>query len=237
MDMALVALLLPERLELPDFAPEKVEAFVRSYDRILERLKNERPPDGSEVERELLLEAIRLNLGLQRDLESSWLDLLRGDLDVWLRELIEAEPASADTERKLSIRFLEQSLDTLGVLIEWVAKLHEELAASGLLAEELTDRLDEVLTEGEPDLDPQSLSLSRWQLDLLVALRCLRSSPEELAWWAKRCATGSRKVSAMLASPALREWRGEVARRRARSSWKRWDDEELERELAPWPDL
>lgn len=147
--------------------------------------------------------------------------------------LVAAEVRSADTERKLALRFLGTALEAMGEMGAYAARLTVGMSlddvASLLHYQELT--ADALVAH----LPAEMVPILRAQLDLLVAFECLDAPIEELTEWAQRALVGSRNVRAWLATGAPTSMRGEIARLRSAFAWVDWDDDDVAAEIAPWP--
>jgi hypothetical protein len=88
---------------------------------------------------------------------------------------------------------------------------------------------------GELPMEATDRLVLRFQLDVMIALDVLDASLEELTFWAYRAITNTRRVEALPIDALSSQIRGELARVRSRNAWVGWDDEEIARELAPWP--
>lgn len=86
-----------------------------------------------------------------------------------------------------------------------------------------------------PSLAEEDRAFLRFEVDLMVACELLAGPLDELTFWAQRAAIGARRVAAIQPSSRAARVRAEVARVRARTAWERWDDEEIDQELRPWP--
>lgn len=196
----------------------------------IEHVRRTRPGDGTEEERECVLRFVRSSMMTLAIFEGGLPELLRLNLDDSLRELVREELATSEVERKLALRQLEFAAQVAGVVFEQVAALLDALPDGSDVAQEVAEHVEHV------DLSGADLTVVRFQLDLMVALESFDAPLEELTYWAKRAVTGARRVQALSLPVSPAGLRGELARLRARSAWRHWDAEELERELAPWPD-
>lgn len=229
--MPVQALRLPDAL-LPAPTPMGVEqplATLRErWASLRAAARRMRPDEGSVEEQELVRRVVHLSVETLEQVPDTLERAVRGATDSVMRDLLVGELAEASPERRLGFRYLQQAFDALSVLLECVVtaapkQLWTSLAA-GASAQEAAVRDD-----------PQLAGFLRWELDLFVASDALDGPDEELLWWASRAAAGARRVRAALATGVMRRMLGALARVRARGSWGFWDEEEIQRELAPWP--
>lgn len=223
-----LALLLPERFvpdEVDATGSERIRADVRA---LLAHVRQTRPADGSLEEGEALVRLATLALGTFCLFGPRFVDVLRSGVDRVLRELIERELATAETERKFALRQIEQAANTFGVLVEGF------LAFVALVPMPTQSELAAVIAKAPAEvwaLSDDDRALLRFELDLAMALESLEAPLEELTYWASRAIRSARRLQ-VTQLPGLR---GEQARVRSRRSWVQWDAEDLRQELAPWP--
>ena len=233
-----LALVMPERFaRLPELPPELASAAAREFAelrQLVSEARQSRPAENSPEEAALLERLLKAALRITVALGQQGLLILRDGVQYAISELLKLEFAATATERKLALRHLQTALNGYGTALEAVAsRTSTEVSPTDMqafLAAVRPEQLAEALT------DEAALTFFRWQLELMVALETLEGSVEELAYWAHRAVINSRKTTAWL--PTMRPpagLRGELARQRARHSWDNWDQEEIQRELQPWP--
>jgi hypothetical protein len=235
--MALAAFILPERWAAaalrPALDPAVKDALRRERSMLVEQVRQERPPEGSEDERAALCRIVHLGSLVVRALgPAGYVDAFRSGAEAGLSELIAQEFATAETARKLALRQIEQALHTFGVLVESIGAVLAEvpLPLVGSLFDDAARRFE----RAEASFGAEDRALLRFEMDLLMALESLDEPLSELTYWAYRVAVGARRIEAMpVRLPAA--LRGEIVRLRARSSWRGWDAEEIQKEFAPWP--
>lgn len=233
--MDLAVQLLPEKpsakaLEVP---PAAVLALRTGFRALLDDMRHARPESGSKAEKTLVVRFSLFGLESIRLLGVDYVDLMRLAVDSALGELVRKELETADVERKLALRQLEQATHTLGVVTERFGALLEHLPGESVSA--LFDEIAAAAAEGDIPMEEHERVVVRFQLDVLVALDAMDAPLEELTYWAYRAVTGARKVESMPASVAVRGLQGELARIRTRRAWRDWDQNDLAEELAPWP--
>lgn len=233
--MGLPALLFPDsHVVQPLLSPEATQVLRTQMRSLLDDVRKSCPAEGSEEEMAVLTRLSLFSLSTYRLLESSFFEVLRQNVHRALTELIRQELATADVERRLALRHIEKAVDQYGVLMEAVLGALASVPNSslGLLMAELAEQLAAV--NELPITDAERIIL-RFQLDVMVALDVLDASLEELTFWAHRAIINTRRVEALPIETLSSQIRGELARVRSRHAWNDWDDEEIVKELAPWP--
>jgi hypothetical protein len=173
--MALAAFVLPERwvaaAPLPGLDLAVLEPLRAERSALVEQVRRERPPEGSEAERAALVGLVRLGFWVGRALSPAFVEALRAGVDAGLSELIAEEIEAAETARKLALRQIEQALHTFGVLVESIGALLAELPvlSAALLLDEAAGRFE----RGEAALAVEERAVLRFELDLLMAFESL----------------------------------------------------------------
>lgn len=224
--MGLPALALTQH-PLPNVDPSVAAAFASGYRALLDSVRGARPADGSEEERQALVEAT--NFGTWA-LSVLGLDVLRPGVQGLLLDLIQREAESTKPEAKLALRHVAHAIETYMTVIESFAPLYE-------LDEHVLHAVREELSASRYTSFPEpERTVVRFQLDLWLALDCVQTdaSLDEIAYWALRAATGARKVQAHISDIADRI-RADLARIKAKHAWDDWDAADIAQELRPWP--
>jgi hypothetical protein len=233
--MGLPALLFAEtwvpRTSLRPVNPVVLDHLRAEVRKLLDEVRRDRPGEGSAAETAALVRGSLLGLSSVRLLGPAFVEVLRAGLNQALADLLRKEIAAAETERKLALRHVEQAVHRYGVLMESLGAELGTLPPSSIIS--LLDELAEQAQAGELPIRDDERIVLRFQLDVLVALDVLDAPLDELAFWAFRAITDSRRVEAMPA-PVTSGLRGELARVRARSAWVGWDAAEVAKELTPW---
>jgi hypothetical protein len=233
--MGLPALLFPERQVTPPLiAPAEMQVLRTEMRSLFDDVRRACPADDSAEEKAVLTRLSLLSLSTYRLLQTSFLEILRQNLHYALAELVRKELATAEPARRLALRHIEKAVDQYGVLMEVVAAALTLVPQSSLalFMDELAER---TAAGGELPMEATDRLVLRFQLDVLIALDVLDASLEELTFWAYRAITNTRRVEALPIDALSSQIRGELARVRSRNAWVGWDDEEIARELAPWP--
>jgi hypothetical protein len=210
-------------------ALESVTAGMRA---VLDDARRARPAEGSQEETAVLQRFWASSLSFARVLGPAFLVSVRSGVNESLSDLVRKEVATAEAERKLALRHIEQAVHRYGVMMESLGSALAELpaASSGALIEELAEHVpSEALKDAEARLT------LRFQLDVMVALDVLDAPLDELSFWAFRALTDARRVEAIAGATSPAGLRGELARHRSQRSWVAWDAAEIAKELAPWP--
>ena len=234
--MAVPALVLPKRWFPEALTPEvlqQIENKRPERDELIVEVQRTRPKDGSPEEAEALLRLMRLTLPLASDVAVTLFDTFRGGIEAGLAELVAKEREGAEPARQVALRHVEHSIHTFGVIIESWAHLMRSVPPATL--ELLFGQFNMIIEDGHLPMSEDERIILRFELDLMVALECIDQDLETLAYWALRAVTGSRRIEAMPSPKLPAALRGELARARARLSWKDWDDQESRREFARWP--
>lgn len=200
---------------------------------LLAEMRRERPEAGSDAETEMLLRMSLFGLEAMKLLGPGYVTLLRAGIHATIGELVRRELETAEVERKLALRHLEQAGHTLGVLAESLGSVLASVPAGSL-----TGFFEEVVAlaaAGKISMGERGRIVARFQLDVLVAMDAMDAPLDELTYWAYRAITGAHKVNAMPGPEMLGGLHGELARIRARRAWMNWDEAEVAEELAPWP--
>ena len=231
--MSLAALVLPERWlpESPQLAEHELEVLLQEQQSLVQLMSRSRPQEHSEEERQAFQHILRLVLPVDPKL----LEVFRSAVETGLQELLSQEKAAQEAARQLALRHIEQAVNTLSVLVESCGEALSTMPeASWRLAQQ---HLAEALDAGKlPPMSSEERILLRFEFDLMMAIFSLDGPLSELTYWAHRAVIGSRRVQALSAPRLMTRWRGELARLRAKASWVDWDEEELHKELEPWPD-
>jgi hypothetical protein len=233
MDLAKTLLPEPDAPKVPELDPENILALRDLLRLLVSDVREQRPEPDTEAEMSLLMRMSVFGLEAGRLVGSAFADIMRLGLNATLGDLVRKELETADTERKLALRQLEQAAHTFGVLTESLGMI-----LSGVPADSIAAALEDwtlLTSRGELRLQEHERTAARFQLELLVALECMDAPIEELTYWAFRAITSARKVEALPAASLFGGLRGELARARARRAWQHWDEREIEKELAPWP--
>jgi hypothetical protein len=218
---------MPQVPEIPD---ADLEALRHEQTKLVELVRASRPADQSEDESRAFKQLARLSLPAGPALVAAF----RAAFEKGLKELVSEEGKTQDVERRLALRHIEQAIDTFAVLIESAAAALAEMpeATLRLAIRQMTD----ALAHGElPPMSADDRTLLRFELDFLMALASLDASLDELTYWAHQAVVGARRVQALAPPRLMARWRGELARLRAKASWEAWDEDEVKRELEPWP--
>lgn len=232
--MGLPALLFPEsQVAPPLIAPEAVPTLRTELRSVLDDVRKSRPAEGTPEETAALTRVSRFSLLTYRLLQTSFLEILRQNLHQVLADLVSKELATAEPARRLALRHIQQAVDRYGVLMEAIAAALANVSASTM--KHFMEEAAEQAASGELELEPADRLVLRFQLDVIVALDVLDAPLEELTFWAFRAITSTHRIEALPIDSLASQIRGELARVRARHAWDDWDDEEIERELAPWP--
>lgn len=228
--MGLPALFFPQTSSVTSLAAvdravlDAVGVDLRS---LLDDARRSRPPEHSAEETALVHRYRAWTISLLEALGPSFLQVLRTGVDSTLIDLVRKELSTAEVERKLALRHLEQSVRAYGVFVETVGASFKDLSRAAL---ELV--LEELKTE--PPISEEERIVVRLQINMAVALDVLDGPLDELTFWSFRTLTDARRVAA-LPMPVITGLRGELARVRAKRSWADWDSKEIDAELAPWP--
>ncbi len=234
--MGLPALLLPDSTvptELVVVDPQALAKLETEMRLLLDDVRRTRPAERTPEEDAALLRIARIGYTGMRALGPGFGQILRGNLNRALNELISKELSTAEPKRKLALRHLQQSVHRYGVLMESLVAV-----LGGLNAVELSTLLTELEQNAAAEIslgsDAERLVV-RFQLDVLVALDVLDAPLDELTFWSFRALTDARRVEALPAPVAVAGFAGELARARSRNAWVSWDAAEIAKELAPWP--
>lgn len=219
---ATVTALPPDLVE-----PEAARATAERFGALLGRLRAERPAPGSNALRSVMAEWLEM----VAELGPVWAQAMDAGVDDWFlstaRSEIEEDPT---IERRLALRWLESALDTLVRLFALFRRL---------LPDRPAPRADLVPlpTSGGGSLPPEIELTLQLQLDIFVALECLDdgAEPDELAFWCRRAHRSAADVELLIPAPLDAVVRGNRARQEAASAWDDWDEEEIAREVIPWP--
>lgn len=200
---------------------------------LLAEMRRERPEPGSDSEAAMLLRMSLFGAEATKRLGPGYVALLRAGIHAAIGDLVRKELETAEVERKLALRHIEQAGHTLGVLAESLGALLTTVPAGSLSG--LLDELAALGVAGRVSMGDSERVVARFQLDVLVAMDAMDAPLDELTYWAYRAITGARKVNAMPSAEMLGGLHGLLARVRARRAWQSWDEAELAEELAPWP--
>jgi hypothetical protein len=209
-----------------------VQEAVARLDEVVQEYRRTRPAEGSDDEQRLLLELARSSGGIMAALGPGFFAIIREQLDPALRSAWRRELEGADEGKKFAVHQLGRALESLGVMIEAVARDLEGLPPD--VAERLTSVNTALLSRADVPLDADSRQFLRWEADLAAGLASLDADAQELAHWATRAARGARSVQAQLSTLLPRRERGDLLLHEAQRSWDRWDEEEIREELRPW---
>lgn len=233
--MGLPALLFPDSPVTPPLiAPEAMQSLQTEMKSLLADVRLACPAEGSIEETAVLMRLMRLSMSTYRLLQTSFLEVLRQNLHHALSELVRKELATAEVARRLALRHIGKAVDAYGVLMEGFAVALRSLPS--LAVAMIMDEFDErITTMGEVPMEDNDRIVLRFQLDVMVALDVLDASLEELTKWAFRAITSARQVEALPIGALSSQIRGDLARVRSRHAWVDWDDEQVAREFAPWP--
>lgn len=222
-----------EQTSLPEVDRDALVRLGTEYRSLLDQVRRERPVEGTTQEEAALRGASSFGFSISRTLGTAFLDILRMHLNETLTDLVRKEFEVSEPERKLALRHIEHAVHVFGVLMESVGAALAEVPLASLAT--LLDELNDHVRSGEVPMSETDRVVLRFQLDVMVAFDVLDAPLDELTYWAYRAMTGARRVEANpnVVSPA--GLRGELARIRARRSWMSWDQEEVAKELAPWP--
>jgi hypothetical protein len=239
--MGLPALLIPASWVPPTLGPAiELAASERLAElrALLVDVRRDRPEEGTPAEITALVRASILGLSSIQLFGPAFVIGLRANVNAALTDLVRKEASTAQPERKLALRHIEQAVHRYGVLVEALSAALGELPPTSLLM--LLNEASEQVKSGEIEIGDDERVIPRFQLSLFVALDVLDAPTEELTFWAFRAINDARRVEA-LPPPAIplglsrRGSRGELARLRTRRAWLEWDAAEVAKELAPWP--
>jgi hypothetical protein len=229
---ALLVPRLPRReLDQPPL-PEEVREAVARLDEVVQEYRRMRPAAGSDDEQRLLLDFVRASGGIMAQLGPEFFSIIREQLDPALRSAWRRELEGADDVKKFAVHQLGRALESLGLMVEAVARDLEGVAPE--VAERLTSMTTTLLSRPDAPLDADTRQFLRWEADLAAGLASLDGDVQELAHWASRAARGARSVQAQLATLLPRRERGDLLLHQAQHSWDEWDEEEIREELRPW---
>lgn len=200
---------------------------------LLAEMRRDRPETGSDAETAMLVRMSLFGLESMKAFGSGYVALLRTGIHAAIGELVRRELETADVERKLALRHLEQAAHTFGVLTESLGSVLSSAPAESLTA--LFEDAVAQLAAGKVVMSEHERVVACFQLDVLVAMDAMDAPLDELTHWAYRAITGAHKVNAIPGPEMARGLQGELARIRARRAWRNWDDAEAAEELAPWP--
>lgn len=233
--MGLPALLYPESHVTPSFtSPEAMLALRAEMRTLLDDVRRVRPAEDSPEETAALTRLSLISLSTYRLLQTSFLELLRQSLHHALSELVRKELATAEPARRLALRHIEKAVDEYGVMME-AAAIALAVVPSSSFALFLDELAQQTAAAGELPMNATDRVVLRFQLNVMVALDVLDASLDELTFWAYRAITNTHRVEALPIEALFSQIHGELARVRSRNAWVDWDDEEIARELAPWP--
>lgn len=235
--MGLPALLSPETWILPESLPPvdptALAHLGTEVRQLLDDARRDRPAEGTPEEAAALVRVALFGFSSLRLLGPGFIVVQRANLNQALSDLVRKELLTAEPERKLALRHIEQAVHKYGVLVESVWAALSDLPPASVRA--LFDELSEHVNVGELSKVEVDRVVLRFQLDVMVALDVLDGPLDELTFWAFRAITDARRVEAVPPPVVPSGLRGEVARVRARRAWVGWDAAEVAKELAPWP--
>src|SRR5688572_18502904 len=90
--------------------------FVHRVNELLARVIRERPAEGSEAERLAILDVSAASNILVKALGARFADVLRQNINDAFQSIVRRETETAEPERKLALRHLEQALHIFGVV-------------------------------------------------------------------------------------------------------------------------
>jgi uncharacterized protein (DUF1778 family) len=189
------ALILPPSpacLDLPAGVREGVLAsWAAWWEPLRDKLRKEPPTEDSAEERAALVRFVTGTNSILRQLGPAVLPLLQSGIDQALIELLNREDASAPTERRLGLRFLERAVETLGEFLDTVRRVAPESLV--VEAEEATEVSDE---ESQRELDPASVTLVRLELAVFMAFDLVAGSDtREFVVWARAAKTAAGRAA------------------------------------------
>jgi hypothetical protein len=222
-----------EQVTLPPTDRASVDRFSVQLYSLIDDVRRERPVEGTQAEETALRSISSLGFSISRALGTAFLQVLRGNVNEALTDLVRKEFEVSEPERKLALRHIEHAVHTFGVLMESIGGALAQIPPASAAA--LFDELADLVRSGDVPMSDTDRIVLRFQLDLMVALDVLDASLEELTFWAYRAITGARRVEANPNALNPTGFRGELARIRARRSWMNWDQATIAKELAPWP--
>ena len=222
-----------EQATVPQIDRVAFDRLNAEYRSLLDQVRRERPAEGTPAEESALRGVSSFGFSMSRALGTAFLEVLRTNINETLTNLVRKEFEVSEPERKLALRHIEHAVHVFGVLMESVGGALAEVPVASVAA--LLDELNELVRSGEVEMSEADRVVLRLQLDVMVALDVLDAPLDELTFWAYRAITDARRVEAHPNAVPLVGLRGELARIRARRSWMDWDQAEIAKELAPWP--
>jgi len=238
--MGAAAVALPEKLVASasehalSLDPVLVAGFRLEWSELVDHVRQARPAEGSPAEDDALRRMAALAARAMKLFGAGFAAIYRDAINAAIKEILDLELSTSETARKLAIRQIEQAAHRYGVVFESLGAALDELSDDDLAA--LYDAALAEAEAGQLPLSEHDRVIIRFQLDFAVAVESLAAPLEELTYWAFRAVTGARRVEALGAVIATGV-RGDVARVRSKRSWLRWDEAELQKELAPWPPI
>jgi len=208
-----------------------LDEFLPRWSRVFGDARKVRDTLPAVDEDKLLAEFAKLLLDMLQGLGTRWAVTTRHVASRGLRELFETEATPAlEPDRRFLLRQLEYALNFYADLQEAAALELERLPADALT------QLLSVLSPTDMMASPSDTLALRWQVDLFLALDSVNSDLEELRFWSDRAVLGARKVRAVTGSSPALAMRADLIRQRAKNVWHDWDDDDVAREVAPWPE-
>ena len=234
--MGLPALLSPQTWvasgTLPSVEPSALAQLGDELRKLLDEARRSRPREGSAEEEAVLKRVANFGFASIGLFGSGFIVVQRANLNLALADVVRKELATAEPERKLALRQLEQAVHTFGVLAESLAAAVADVPAGSIRA--LFAELSGQVEAGGLPLSELDKCMLRLQLDVMVALDQLDAPLDDLTYWAFQAITDARRVEA-LSPPVGPALVGELARLRSQRSWLSWDAAETAKELVPWP--
>jgi hypothetical protein len=196
--MGLPALVLPERLLLPELADGQKEKFHSEFGVAWKQLGARARPfrglEDSDEESQLLHLFGVLMLPTVSAIGLST-PALRAAAQRGMDDVLHREFAASEVTKKVALRRLGTALHTFAVVVELISDVSVGLADETWAA--LIRALSGPMLLDELEQDPTFRLFLRWQLALMMSFEALEWPAADLAYWTQRAAALSLRIEAL----------------------------------------